>query len=331
MDMTRIALFFAGLGAATLLSAAPAFAQAAFVASNGNDANDCSRATPCATFSRALTRVKPNQTVLCLDSGPFVGHTIITQPVTIDCAGGVAAPGVVFPVQTAFTIDGASGAVVLRNIVINSNDHGSAGVEFLNGSALTLDNVKIFGFNGGVALGGAQGNAGLGMGIRFAPQSGSAKLHVLDSVVEGNGLASSGGGIVIQPAGAGTARVTMERVAVKNNTAGVFANGNGSTGAIVVQMRDCAVAESTLQGITAFTQPGAAVTSVTVDHSSSVLNAFGVLAQGQGAFVFLSDTTVMSNTTGLGLISAGTIFSYGNNRLTGNAGDGAAPTPVALR
>ena len=74
------------------------------------------------------------------------------------------------------------------------------------------------------------------------------------------------------------------------------------------------------------------MTSVTADHSSSVLNAqFGVLAQGQGASVFLSDTTVMSNTAGLAVIGAGTIFSYGNNRLTGNASDGAVPSPVVLK
>src|SRR5436305_14230085 len=115
----------------------------------------------------------------------------------------------------------------------------------------------MFGFTGGIGTGGTPGNAGLGMGIRFAPQSGSAKLHVVDSLVENNGLAAGGGGIVIQPAGAGTARVTMERIAVKNNSFGLFANGNGSAGTVIVQMRDCAVAENAFQGITAFTQPGA--------------------------------------------------------------------------
>src|SRR5437763_14996539 len=116
MDMSRIALFFGSLGVAALLSGTSAFAQAAFVASTGNDANDCSRATPCATFSRALTRVKPNQTVFCLDQGPFVGRAVISAPVTVDCAGGEAVPGNIVPAQSVFTIDGASGAVILRNI-----------------------------------------------------------------------------------------------------------------------------------------------------------------------------------------------------------------------
>jgi hypothetical protein len=51
--------------------------------------------------------------------------------------------------------------------------------------------------------------------------------------------------------------------------------------------------------------------------------ANGVLSQGGNAFVFLKESTVMSNVTGLSTVSGGSILSYQNNGLTGNVTDGA--------
>src|SRR5262249_15387695 len=170
---------------------------------------------------------------------------------------------------------------------------------------------------------------GPGTGIRFAPPNGvTASLHVTDSIIEGNGLPASGGGIIIQPAGSGSARVVVEHSRVENNTYGIFANGTGSTGVISVQVRDSVVSNSKFSGIAAFTSAGQSITSVVVDHSSSLLNgANGILSQGAGGFVFLKDSTIMSNVTGLSAVSGGEIFSYQNNGLTGNVTDGA-PTNV---
>src|SRR5262249_38242712 len=151
-----------------------------------------------------------------------------------------------------------------------------------------------------------------------------ASLHVTDSVISGNGLATSGGGIIIQPAGSGSARVVIERTRVENNTYGIFANGTGSTGIISVQVRDSVVSNSKFSGISAFTAAGQSVTSIVVDRSSSLLSgANGIMAQGTGGFVFLRDSTVMSNVTGLSAVSGGAILSYQNNALTGNVTDGA--------
>jgi hypothetical protein len=54
-------------------------------------------------------------------------------------------------------------------------------------------------------------------------------------------------------------------------------------------------------------------------------------ALGPGAFVTLTDSTVLSNVLGLQAVSGGTIFSYQNNRLTGNVTDGAPSAVLALR
>jgi len=92
------------------------------------------------------------------------------------------------------------------------------------------------------------------------------------------------------------------------------------------------VSNSKFSGISAFTSAGHSITSITVDHSSSVLSgASGILAQGAGGFVFLSESTVMSNVTGLNATSGGAILSYQNNRLTGNVTDGAPTNVLAVK
>src|SRR5262249_28955649 len=151
----------------------------------GNDANDCSISHPCQTFGRALSQTLPGGVVHCLDAGPF-GFATITVPVTIDCAGGVV---VGFNGQDTLTVNAPRIVVILRNMTIDSspNFSGASGVNFVNGSALHLENVKISGFQGG----------GGGTGIRFAPPSGvAAELVVTDTIVSNNGSGGTGGGIV---------------------------------------------------------------------------------------------------------------------------------------
>src|SRR5262249_11915274 len=186
--------------------------------------------------------------------------------------------------------------VLLRNVIVNSfNIPGASGVgvDLLNG-ALTLENCVVQNWN-------ASTGSSIGIGIRVAPPAGvTARLHVTDSLIRNNGLAASGGGIIIQPAGSGSARVVIERARVENNTFSIFANGIGSTGVISVQVRDSVVSDSAFSGISAFTSAGHSITSITVDHSSSGLSgANGILAQGAGGFVFLREATVLSNLTGL--------------------------------
>ncbi len=145
-----------------------------------------------------------------------------------------------------------------------------------------------------------------------------------DSVIKNNGNGSSGGGIIIQPSGSGGARAVIENTKVENNTYGIFANGTGGSGSILLHIKDSTVANSKVNGISAYTS--GSTTAIVIDHSSSLINGgSGILSQGSGGLVFLTDTTVMSNVTGLSATSGGAIYSYGNNRLTGNASDGVTP------
>jgi hypothetical protein len=297
-----------GLAAVTPANANPH----SFVSGNGSG-TACTFTSPCTSVAIALLVTDSDGLVTCVDQGANSGNISIqsfavTKSVTIDCAGTSAAGWFV-------TINGAGIVVTLRNLTMNGLNATPIGIDFQNGSALFVEHCAIERYAIGSAI-----------GINFAP-SGAAKLHVTDSVIINNGNGSSGGGIVVKPS-SGLAQVVIERTVVENNTYGIFANGTGG-GTISAQVKDSTVANSAVNGISAYT--GSAVAAVTVDHSSSLLNGgSGILSQGSAGFVFLTDTTVMSNQIGLSTASGGAIHSYGNNRLTGNVSDGVAPSTAGL-
>jgi len=263
----------------------------------------------------ALLVTDSNGLITCVDQGANSGNFSVqsfsvTKTVTIDCAGTSVAGWFV-------TINGAGIVVTLRNLTMHGLGVATTGIDFENGAALFVEHCVIEHYEGGPAI-----------GINFAP-SGAAELHVTDSVIKNKGDGTSGGGIIVKPS-SGLAQVVIERATVERNTYGIFANGTGG-GTSSVQIKDSTVANSAVNGISAYTS--GATAAITVDHSSSLLNGgSGILAQGSGGFVFLTDTTVMSNQTGLSTAGGGGIYSYGNNRLSGNVSDGVTPSgAIALK
>jgi len=284
-----------------------------FVSSAGGGAA-CTRALPCAFLPNAYDVTDPGGEIDCLDNLDATS-VVITKSITIDCSG---TNGGVIPLNNfGILVDAPNSIVTLRGLTVNGFGTGIGGI-ILKSGTLRLENCRII-----------ANNAGAAAGISVTPQSGiSAKLHVVDSIIEGNGAAASGGGIIIQPSGTGSARVVIERSRIANNTYGIFANGMGSTGPISVQIRDSVAVQNAFNGISAFTAPGQSIASITVDRSSSLLNgADGILAQGAPAFVLLSASTVISNQTGLHVLNNGNIFSFQDNKIAGNFTDGA-PTAV---
>jgi hypothetical protein len=225
-------------------------------------------------------------------------------------------------------VNGDGIVVTLRHLTINgfNFDSGSGtiiGINAFNMAALFIEHCHILGWQANTP----------GIGIKFAPGDGiTAKLHVSDSVITNSGLSTSGGGIIVQPSGSGSARVVIERTRIENNTYGMFANGMFSTGLIVVQIKDSVIANNAVNGISAFTAADHSIASIVVDRSSSLLNGgAGILSQGAPGFVTLSESTVMSNVTGLKSLNGGSIFSYQNNRLIGNVTDGGPTATLTVK
>jgi hypothetical protein len=317
--MKAIAHLSAGLAAllALLLPAAPAHAiPRTWVASNGAG-GACTRAAPCADFQTAHNTTDAGGEINCVDAGLY-GSVTISKSITIDCTGifaGVRPPG---PGTAAIFLNMGSDVVTLRGLAIDGGGTGGIGVSFAFGTALHIENCRIFGFRGGVN----------GRGISVTPGAGvTSKLSVSDSVVTENGLPADGGGIIVQPSGSGSARVELDRVRVKSNTHGIVATGTGSTGPIVIQVRDSLVAGHTGNGIAAITNVG-----IVVDRTSSVGNAgSGILAQGSGAVVNIGSSTVVGNAAGFNAAAGGQILSYQNNQASGNVIDGAVTAVLTVK
>jgi hypothetical protein len=319
--MGKIALLSAVVGTilVAMLPGTPAQAvnDPTWVSSTGNG-TACTRTAPCADFQTALNATNDGGEIDCVDAGNFTNGPVLTisKSITIDCGGTLGGHS-----ELVLTVNGAGIVVRLRNMSFRGAGVGAGGIVFTNGAALYVENCVIYGYAGGA-----------GQGIHFAPPDGvTATLHITDSIINNNGLEASGGGIAIQPAGSGSARVVIERSRIEGNTYGIFAVGTGSTGVIIVHVRDSVVTNNVFDGIGAYTSAGHSTISMTVDRSSSLLNGGnGILAQGSPAFVFLANSTVMSNVTGLNA-SGGTIVSYQNNQLTGNVTDGAPNAVLSVK
>ena len=152
-------------------------------------------------------------------------------------------------------------------------------------------------------------------------------MTIADSVFANNGVAGSGGGVIVQPSAGVTADVVIERTQLTGNTYGIVANGFAS-GTVLIEVRNSTIANSIFDGIWAVTQGTTA--SIVVEHSASLRNGgSGVNAQNAGAYVSLRDSTVDWNATGLTMSGGGLILSYQNNLIAGNLSPGVTPLSVS--
>src|SRR4051812_5337074 len=197
----RIAMVAALVVAATVGYATPAHAQATrtWVSGVGDDVNPCSRTAPCKTFAGAISKTAAGGEINCLDPGGY-GAVTITKSMTIDCRyteGGALAGGNGIVVNA-----GVNDIVRLSGLDFFGVNPPSNGVRFIAGAALYLENVRI-----------KQFNAANSWGVSFQP-SGVSELHISNSFITDNGNAANpataGGGVLIQPTGAGgSARVVI--------------------------------------------------------------------------------------------------------------------------
>jgi hypothetical protein len=272
------------------------------VSSSGNDGNECrTESTPCATFQRAHEFVPNGGTIVCLSSGDF-GAATITKSVTIECRGHVAK-------SNGLTVNAPDVVVILRGLHLYGyyQSVGRAGVEFLDGNAVHVDECHI---------------AGWPVGIKFTPTA-LSRLYVTDSVISENGLPdnSGGGGIFVVPTGSGAARVVLKRTTLSQNTLGIVVDGTGSSARSVVEVNDSVVGGSIRNGITV-NQAG-----MVINRTSVLGNLGNGILSGPGALVHIGSSTVAANSLGGLAYNGGQIFSYQDNETMGNGID-RAPSGV---
>jgi len=276
-------------------SIASAQATRTWVSGVGDDANPCSRTAPCKTFPGAISKTAPAGEIDTLDPGGF-GAVTITKSMTIDGYSGLA--GIVVSGTNAIVVSaGSSDVVILRNLDINGLGSGLSGILILGAGDVRIENCKIYGFSS--------------RGIDDHRTSGH--LFVTDTVVSNN--AQTG---ILALSGAGsTLNVNLDRVQMHSNGNAGFAITGGTRATVSRSW-----ATSNTHG--SYADSGAVLS---LNDSVSAGNVgTGINAQS-GAIVRIYSTTVTTNGTGLS-VTAGSILSYGLNRIDGNVAGNGPPTGV---
>jgi len=291
----------------SLLDAAPAQAQATrtWVSGVGDDVNPCSRTAPCKTFAGAISKTAVNGEINCLDPGGF-GAVTITKSITIDCHEIFASilnsgtNGINIPFDSFAAADTRK-TVRLRNLNFNGANAGLIGISITGaagsaGSEVFIEDCLLDGNFGGTARGISD------------TRSGGAELSISNTTVRNMGAT----GIVAIVIGS-RLDVTMDNVRVQNANFGIAVSG------FVRAMINRSVVSGNTQG--GLEAEGGA--EMNVDNSVTTNNATGV-QNGGGGTLRLANTDVSFNGTGL----SGQVFSFGNNRISGNTSAGTPPTPI---
>lgn len=297
----------------SLLITGSAFAQATrtWVSGVGDDVNPCSRTAPCKTWPGAISKTAVGGVIDALDPGGF-GAVTITKAITLEGNGGLAS--ILVAGTNAIVIQIAPGPanrnVVLRNLLLEGDYSGLNGVRFLEGDSLTIEDsyIKAFTQNG----------------IDFEPDSNPSHLIVHNTSVLscGNLAAGTGAGIFVKPQVGGLAFVSIENTHMQVNNAGLRAEDNSS-----VTVLNSVASNNARNGVLAnSTTTAVAITMEGSEASNNGTN--GVATNGTNAFLRISNCVISGNAQGINQIS-GHLFSFQNNRITGNTIDGT-PAPNTL-
>jgi hypothetical protein len=188
---------------------------------------------------------------------------------------------------------------------------GLSGVLFNGGGTLHLEQMRIRGFNSSSA----------GFGVNFAPNNNAAfsQLTVVDSIINDNGTAAIGGGILIAPTGSASANISLKNVQMTNNTFGMKVDGTAA-GTINTSIVDSVAAGNRYPGISSVNGSSATNLVTTMIRDTTVSNnSVGVRADGAHVTVFLGSSAISGNATGLFITNFGRINSYNTNQLDNNS------------
>ena len=231
----KLALLLAVMAASSVCAATAQAASAnrTFVSNSGvsgNTTQGCSAASPCDTFTNALSVTNSGGEINCLNAGDF-GTVSIAVSVTINCEGpsngGITAST---PGGSAIVINAAVD-VTLIGLDINSTASGGVGINIAGSPNVVVRNCKIHNFSGNGGSG-IQLQAGTlvvdnslivqnNTGIFEFDTSGGLNMSVRNSDISYN----SNAGIRITVDGGSHAGATIEQTTLAFNGDGVSLTG----------------------------------------------------------------------------------------------------------
>jgi hypothetical protein len=314
--LAKIVLCLGGILASLCFAAAPASAQATrtWVSGVGDDANPCSRTAPCKTFAGSISKTQAGGEINCIDPGGF-GALTITKSITISCEIGTA--GVLVSGTNGFVVNAAStDVVVLNGLDFEGLGSGISGILILSAAKVDVRHSSIRNFKGA-------------SGISLTPST-STQLFVNDTLLINNGASATTGGIVIRPSGSGSANVVITNSQIDGNSSGVRADATGTAGNVRATIENSSVSGNANDGVTAIANGSSG--SVAIVDKSAISNNAGSGVVANNATLLLGASTVTGNATGLSTANSGSLFTYKNNNINGNANDNvAAATVTALQ
>ena len=289
------------VSAVLALSTGAQAAAARFVASNGDDGNDCTRPAPCRTLQRGVQATPVNGELHILDSGLYADSVTIAKSLSISAIGVSATTGSV-------TINGAGIVVALRGLLLNGKNSNVTGILIQNAGTVYIESCVIEGF--------------ISHGIELETIS---RLHVSNTISRGNG--SSG----LRVHASGPIRVTVADSYFQNNgshgmsvtgtratvTRSVF-SGNAGDGinadATRINVSHSTAANNASDG---FSILGSG--ELGLEYSEAHENGASGVIVGPTAEALISNNFITHNAVGVN--NAGTTRTRGNNTIESNADD----------
>ena len=308
-DMDRF--FLRLLAAFGLFAAATAVSNAqatrTWVSGVGDDVNPCSRTAPCKTFAGAISKTATNGEINALDPGGF-GTVNITKSITID-GGPTALASILAAGTTGIIINSATANVTIRNISINGAGTGTFGIRILAAKKVVIENCVIFGFTSGATN-------SRGISDERSAASGSGNLFVTNTSIFNNGQSN----VVITPVSGATVNAVIMDSRLEGSTS--------NSGLVVLASANVLVKNTVISGnfnTGIFVQEDFGSVDINVENCQISNNAVGVNVFSGAPIVRLSNTMITGNTTG---IQGSNIFSFGNNKISGNSGGNGPIAPA---
>jgi len=320
MNHTRLSYVLCAF-AAFLFTATFSIAQAApppphvYVAASGSDTSLCKLKAPCRTISRALKLFSNRGTVTIIEDGDYPSFSIPASleplkpnAITVEAAAGVTAH-IRDDVTTLINLGGGApragsqDEVVLRGLHVDAGN--SIGISCAGIRVLYIDSCFIKGFTAGVSF-----NA-------------RGRLFLKDTMLMENAKAVVVGSVN------GPSIILIDHCRLQDNgTTGLDIHSGAD-----VFLRDSIIANSARYGVNCSAESENNPASLFIENSSitgGAYNCVGLCEGGIGvhvgagsgvATVRLSNSTITQNKTGVQIEQNGSVFSYKNNRISGNATD----------
>jgi len=311
----------------------PAGAQAqsvrTWVSANGVDNSQCSRSSPCRTFSAAISAVNADGEVVVLDSAGY-GPVTIDKGVTILAPAGVHA-AIAPTAGNAITINsGITGAVILRGLYLNGQG-ATNGIRHLGNNDLFVDGCVVNGFNAD----------GIVFEIGTTPQfsivastmrsNGDCGIEWFGSspgrgVVEHSRLENNGfSGLCVESSGNITVRDTT---AALNGASGIYL----VTNAAGVDITDSAAVNNGDFGFYAQSN-GTSGVNMHLERCLSSRNNTGIRSEASSgtATIRVSNCLITNNGAGVTAGTGGSIQSRGNNTLENNVSGNTFPASYTAK